>query len=57
MGLPWQVGCFFALMVAVAGWERIPDTWRADVTEGAAGRTLRFAFWIAAALVYYSLLP
>jgi hypothetical protein len=57
MGLPWQVGCFFALMVAVAGWEGIPDTWRTDVTEGAAGRTLHFAFWIAAASVCYSLLP
>lgn len=57
MSLPWQVCCFFALMVAVAGWERIPETWRLDVTEGPAGRTLCFAFWIAAALVYCSLLP
>lgn len=57
MGLPWQVGCFFALMIAVAGWSRMPETWRTVVTAGPAGPTLRVTFWIAAALIYCSLLP
>lgn len=57
MSLPWQISCFFALMIAVADWSRMPETWQTIVTAGPAGPTLRVTFWIAAALIYCSLLP
>lgn len=54
--MPWQVGCFFVLLVVIAAWEGLPDPKRTEVLAGPAGHAVRFAFWVAVLFVYGSLL-